>query len=171
MKRRMSWSIVVAAAVAVVPALAATAAEHQLSVQQSDEFGDYLADAEGRALYMFTADTQGEGDTKAESNCYDACAQAWPPLLKEAGMKETGEADTEPVIEEAPAMEGKVDASLIGTIQRTDGTTQITYDGWPLYYYVRDTGPGQTTGQDVEGFGGEWYLVAPDGSKIEKEAQ
>lgn len=120
----------------------------QLTIETHDEYGAFLTDAEGRALYMFKADSQGE------TTCYDACAEAWPPLTTRG----------EPV-----AADPNVQEDLIGTIERTDGTTQVTYDGWPLYYYVRDTGPGDVEGQDVMGFGAEWYLVSPQGKVIEGE--
>lgn len=132
--------------------MAQTTGAAQLTAAQSAEYGAYVADAEGRALYMFTADQQGTGDQAATSNCYDACAQAWPPLLTEGD----------------PVAGPQVDETLLGTLERQDGTTQVTYGGWPLYYYVQDQGPGQTTGQDVQGFGGEWYLVSPQGERIEE---
>lgn len=112
-----------------------------LAVSQSDELGSFLVDADGMTLYLFTKDTEGE------STCYDDCASAWPPLL-------TGG--------EAAAGEG-VDASLLGTTERTDGTTQVTYGGWPLYYWVKDAAPGDTTGQDV---GEVWYVVSPAGEAV-----
>ena len=125
----------------------------QVAVEQSQEYGAYVADADGRALYLFTADQQGTGDTKAETACYEACAEAWPPLLTE-GEPEAGD---------------KIDASLLGTIDRQGGATQVTYNGWPLYYFVQDQGPGEAAGQDKHGFGGEWYLVTPEGEKVEEE--
>lgn len=123
----------------------------QLGIAQQEPYGKFLADAEGRALYLFTADTQGES-----SACYDACAEAWPPLLT------TGEPTAV-----APA----VDTSMIGTIERRDGVRQVTYNGWPLYYYSKDEGAGKATGQDIHSFGGEWYLVSPQGTQIEAESQ
>ena len=126
----------------------------QVAVAQSEQYDAYLADADGRALYLFTAGTQGTGGTEAQSACYDACAEAWPPLLTE-GEPQAGE---------------QADAALLGTIERQDGATQATYNGWPLYYFVRDQGPGETTGQDKHGFGGEWYLVTPGGEKVEEES-
>ncbi len=58
-------------------------------------------------------------------------------------------------------------ADLIGTFERDDGKMQVTYGGWPLYHFVRDKAPGDTNGQDVEGFGAEWYLVSPSGEEVE----
>jgi predicted lipoprotein with Yx(FWY)xxD motif len=126
----------------------------QVTVAQSEQYDAYLADADGRALYLFTTDTRGTGGTEAQSACYDACAEAWPPLLTE-GEPQAGE---------------QADAALLGTIERQDGATQVTYNGWPLYYFVQDQGPGETTGQDKHGFGGEWYLVTPEGEKVEEQS-
>jgi predicted lipoprotein with Yx(FWY)xxD motif len=122
----------------------------RLTAATSEEHGEHVADGGGRALYMFEADTRGEGESAAQSTCYDDCAEAWPPL----------------VVEDAPEAGEDIQADLIGTVERNDGRLQVTYGGWPLYYYVRDEGPGQTTGHDVEEFGGEWYLVAPSGEEI-----
>lgn len=107
------------------------------------ELGTVLVDGEGMTLYLFDNDADGE------SACYDSCAETWPPL--------TGE---------VTAGEG-VDASLIGTTERTDGTTQVTYDGNPLYYYAADSAAGDTNGQGV---GGVWWVVGPDGSRITEDA-
>ena len=125
----------------------------KLSAQQSEEYGAYVADAQGKTLYLFTTDTRGQCDTQAKSSCYDQCAEAWPPLIAEGGEPQVGE---------------ELQQDLLGTFQRKDGQTQVTYGGWPLYYFVKDQAPGDITGQDVHGFGGEWYLVAPDGSKNEQ---
>jgi predicted lipoprotein with Yx(FWY)xxD motif len=72
------------------------------------------------------------------------------------------------VTDAQPKAGDKVQSDLLGTIQRQDGSTQVTYNGWPLYYFSRDQGPGQTTGQDVHGFGGEWYLITPEGTKAKE---
>lgn len=126
-----------------------------LEAAESDEYGRYLADAEGRALYLFTADTRGEGATKAVSDCYDSCAGAWPPFT----------ADGEVMLGQ------DLQEDLLGQTQRRDGKMQVTYAGWPLYYFVKDAGTGEVNGQDIHSFGGEWYLVSPDGSKNEQKAE
>ena len=133
---------------ALVAAGSLGAAAQELTVRESPEHGQYIADGEGMALYMFEADTRGEGDTQAETTCFDDCAGAWPPL--------TGD---------DPQAGENVQSDLIGTIER-DGEMQVTYGGWPLYYFVRDEAAGDTAGHDVEGFGAEWYLVGPDGEAI-----
>lgn len=108
--------------------------------------GTYLADESGRSLYIYASDTQGK------SNCVDACAQAWPPLTVPNGQ--TAHAS------------GGVMSNLLGTIVRSDGSTQVTYNGFPLYYYGADLKPHDVTGQGIMQFGGMWNLIKPDGSKI-----
>jgi predicted lipoprotein with Yx(FWY)xxD motif len=112
-----------------------------VNLGQDDTLGSFLVDDKDMTLYLFTKDTPNT------TVCYDKCATAWPPLLT------TGD----PV-----AGEG-VDASLLGTTNRTDGTVQVTYNGWPLYYYEDDKAPGDVTGQDV---GGVWYVVSAAGDQI-----
>ena len=120
-------------------------AEAQVMVTEGEPYGAFLVDGEGNALYLFEADSEGE------SACYDDCAGAWPPFTAE------GE----------PAAGDGADAAMLGTLEREDGTMQVTYGGHPLYYFVQDQAPGDTNGQGVEGFGAPWYLVTPDGSKVE----
>lgn len=117
-----------------------------------DEFGDYLTDGRMRALYMFTADEQGTDDSDPVSNCSDGCLEAWPPLT----------------IEGEPQVGPAAEPDMVGELERDDGTTQVTYNGWPLYYYAEDE-PGDTSGHDVEGGGGEWYLLNPQGEPIGHE--
>lgn len=112
-----------------------------VSLGENDTLGSFLVDDKGMTLYLFTKDTPNT------TVCYDKCATAWPPLLT------TGD----PV-----AGEG-VDASLLGTTERTDGTIQVTYNGWPLYYYEKDKAPGDVTGQDV---GGVWFVVSAAGEQV-----
>jgi predicted lipoprotein with Yx(FWY)xxD motif len=98
-------------------------------------------------LYLFEKDKGGK------SACDGACASAWPPVLTSG-----------------KAMPGQgVKSSLLGTTTRSDGTTQVTYNNWPLYYYVADKAPGDTTGQNIDAFGAEWYVLdAAKGTKLEK---
>lgn len=121
----------------VVPVTGAAA----VNLGQNDTLGSFLVDDKGMTLYLFTKDTPNT------TVCYDNCAVAWPPLLT------TGD----PV-----AGEG-VDASKLGTTTRTDGSVQVTYNGWPLYYYEKDMAAGDVTGQDV---GGVWYVVSAAGDMI-----
>jgi len=102
--------------------------------------GNILADSDGKILYMYTKDTK---DTSA---CYDSCATNWPPLFAD----------------KIDAKDG-VDAKLIGYTKRTDGKMQVTYNGMPLYYWVKDLKPGDTTGQNV---GGVWFVLAANGDVL-----
>lgn len=106
----------------------------------SVDLGTILVDDAGRTLYLFTPDAQGE------STCYDACADNWPALSGEVA-----------------AGDG-VDASLLGTTERTDGTTQVTYNGWPLYHFGGDAAAGDVNGQ---GLNDVWWVVDPAGNAIE----
>ena len=92
-----------------------------------------------------------EGPPRAGSACSAACATYWPPLLARG----------------KPTAGRGVKASLLGTIRRAGGTTQVTYAGHPLYRYLPDTKPGQTNGQDSHDFGAGWYVLSPAGKKIE----
>ncbi len=111
--------------------------------------GTYLAGPNGRALYLWVADT---GDM---SSCSGACAQAWPPLLTKG----------------KPTAGTGVNASDLGTTMRSDGTEQVTYKGHPLYYFVADTSAGSTKGQGSDSFGAKWWLVAPSGAAITAAAK
>jgi predicted lipoprotein with Yx(FWY)xxD motif len=113
----------------------------------SGPVGRYLADSSGRALYLFEADKGAQGST-----CYDACAQAWPPVIT-SGLPSS--------------LSAELDGTKLGTVARRDGTLQATYAGWPLYYYVKDRSAGDIHGQDLMDFGAEWYLVTPAGGKLE----
>lgn len=104
------------------------------------ELGQILVGPDGLTLYVFLAD---EG---SESTCYDSCAATWPPL---EGELEAG---------------AGVDETLLGSTERTDGTTQATYDGMPLYYYASDSEPGDVMGQGV---GDNWFVVDPAGEVVD----
>jgi predicted lipoprotein with Yx(FWY)xxD motif len=106
--------------------------------------GTFLTDGSGRAVYMFAKD----GTDK--SACDGACASAWPPVTT------TG----------SPAASGGAQSSDLGTLTRSNGVKQVTYDGHALYYFAGDSSAGQTNGQGVDGFGAKWWLVAPSGAII-----
>jgi predicted lipoprotein with Yx(FWY)xxD motif len=93
-----------------------------------------LTNAKGFTLYWFVP------DTSTKSNCNGSCAQIWPPV--------TG-----------PATAGAGVTGKLGTITRSDGSTQATYDGHPLYTYTADTAPGQATGNGINASGGVWHEV------------
>jgi predicted lipoprotein with Yx(FWY)xxD motif len=107
-------------------------------------FGQILVDSKGISLYDFVKD---KGTT---SVCYGACAALWPPLTP------TGK----------PVPGPGVRASLLGTTKRKDGKLEVTYGGHPLYYFVTDHKPGQTTGQGVNQFGGPWWVISAAGKEV-----
>jgi predicted lipoprotein with Yx(FWY)xxD motif len=107
----------------------------------SSDFGTILFDATGQAIYLF------DKETSAASACYGSCAQAWPPVVT------TGR----------PVAVGGVKQSLLGTTKRTDGTTQVTYGGHPLYYYAHE-GKNEVKCHNIEGFGGLWLVVTLSGA-------
>ena len=109
-------------------------------VAAESDFGTMLFDATGQAIYLFDV------ETTSEPRCYDACAEAWPPVLTKR----------QPV-----AGEG-LDAALLGTVERADGTTQVTYGDHPLYFYAHE-GKNEVLCHDVFLNGGNWYVVQPDG--------
>jgi predicted lipoprotein with Yx(FWY)xxD motif len=105
------------------------------------DFGTMLFDQPGQAIYLFDKETTGRPD------CYGECAVAWPPVLTTRNPQAAGEARED----------------LLGTVQRDDGSTQVTYAGHPLYYYAHE-GPGQVLCHDVVEFGGRWLVVTPAGT-------
>jgi len=111
---------------------------------KSSRFGRILFDGRGFVLYAFTRDPRGR------TSCYGACAAAWPPYIVTA----------------RPRAGAGVTRGLLGTTRRRDGKLQGTYAGRPLYYYVGDRSPGQILCQNVEGFGGLWLVVRPNGKVV-----
>jgi len=131
-------------------ALAENYGEAKLALSVKEPFGEYLTDSEGRALYMFAKDKKGQ------STCYEDCAKVWPPFAAS---------------DEKIRAEG-VNKGLIDMVERKDGMFQITYNGMPLYYYIKDKGkPGSTKGHDVHDEFGTWYLVAPSGKKVAEQPE
>jgi len=111
-------------------------------VAADSEFGQMLFDDHDQAIYIFDVETTDEPE------CYDDCAKAWPPVLT----------DGDPVAGSA------VKTSLLGTVERSGGTTQVTYGGHPLYYYAHE-GPGEVKCHNVFLNGGNWYVLRPDGNR------
>lgn len=107
-----------------------------LQVVQDPALGAIFAGEGGKTVYLFTKDTEA-----GVSSCYDDCAVNWPPVTSAAELA-------------LPAG----DTGTLGTIERTDGVAQVTYNEIPLYYWLADTEAGQTTGQGV---GGVWFVVSP----------
>lgn len=114
-----------------------------VAVGSAGEVGEVVVDAEGRTLYVFLNDSPGT------SACTDDCAAAWPPAT---------------VAEDATLAAGDGVTAGLGTLERDDGTLQLTLDGWPLYRYAADTAPGDANG---EGVNGVWFVARPDGTVAE----
>lgn len=108
----------------------------------ASEFGTMLLDSRQQAIYLF-----GKERTST-AECYGDCAEAWPPVLTDA----------------TPVASGSAIQALLGTTKRTDGATQVTYGGHPLYFYAHEA-PGEVKCHDVRGFGGLWLVVGPDGNR------
>jgi len=109
---------------------------------RSSEYGKVIFASNNRVLYLFGADHRGA------STCYGVCASAWPPLLSKGTT---------------PSVGAGLNARLLGTTRRTDGSLQVTYAGHALYYYSGDT-PGKIMCQAANMHGGFWYVVSADGS-------
>lgn len=118
----------------------AGASSHAVLTTANSAYGKVIFDGSHRALYVFSAD---RGST---SNCYGACAKAWPPLLTSG---------------RATASAG-LSRGLIGSTRRRDGSTQVTYAGHPLYYFSGDKGS-QINCQAADSNGGYWYVVSSNG--------
>jgi predicted lipoprotein with Yx(FWY)xxD motif len=135
---------------AVVPAASAAgpdSADMELKLAlkvRNTRYGPILFDAKDRVLYGFTRDKRG-----GKSTCYGACARAWPVYFSKGKVT---------------AMRG-VKQSLIGRVRRSNGRLQVTYNGWPLYYYAHE-GPRQVKCQNVNEFGGLWLVVKPNGRLV-----
>src|ERR1700761_4629081 len=149
-------AVIVAAAVAVIVATSGAsttksqskvAAASAISVRQTS-LGHILVDANGRTLYLF------KGDRPNVSTLSAAGQAIWPPLT----------ANTTP-----RALNGTV-AGRIGRVAHAGGAAQVTYNGHPLYYYVGDHSPGQTSGQGLNQFGALWYVLGPTGNTVTSPA-
>jgi predicted lipoprotein with Yx(FWY)xxD motif len=104
------------------------------------QFGEILFDGSKQAIYLF------DKEKASKPECYDECARAWPPVLTKG----------------APMPAGAADADALGTTRRTDGSTQVTYGGHPLYYYAHD-GKNEVRCHNVREFGGLWLVLTPTG--------
>jgi predicted lipoprotein with Yx(FWY)xxD motif len=111
----------------------------------NSQFGPILADAQGRTLYGFAKDTQGK------STCYNACATAWPPVVAQV----------------QPQAGQGLNPALLSAVPRQDGSMQVIYGKWPVYYFAKDQQAGQTNGQGVQGV---WWLVGANGKLVKAQA-
>ena len=133
-----------AAATAATPPETANGAPATVGVAKTSSLGTVLVNSQGRTLYLFKA------DVGTQSACTGACATAWPPLLASGN----------------PIAGTGLTASKLGTSTRADGTEQVTYNGHPLYLFVKDTKTGQSAGQGLTAFGAPWYVLSTAGNPI-----
>ena len=105
-----------------------------------------LTNAQGMTLYWFVP------DTSTKSNCNGSCAHYWPPV-------------------KGPVTAGTGVTGKLGTITRSDGSMQATYNGHPLYIYLADTAPGQNKGNGINASGGVWHEVTVTGGAAPAPAQ
>jgi predicted lipoprotein with Yx(FWY)xxD motif len=112
--------------------------------------GTVLVDGQGFTLYLYEPDAHS-----GTSHCSGPCAVEWSPLTLPSGVS-------------LPVAGAGVDGSKLSTTKRSDGTVQVTYNGWPLYTWAEDMAPGQATGEGLNNLGGLWYVLNPDGNPIEK---
>jgi len=126
------------------PELSADEITSELNAVKVKRMGETVQNQDGFVLYRFDDD---KVKPEVVSNCKGDCAKVWPPALINKGEK--------------PKVEG-VDAELVGTVKREDGTLQLTIEKWPVYTYIGDKKPGQWKGQNV---GKKWFVITPDGKK------
>jgi predicted lipoprotein with Yx(FWY)xxD motif len=127
---------------------ASASAKHAVVKTRHGALGTFLVDGRGRTLYLFRK------DTTRTSRCSGACAQNWPPLITR----------------EKPEAEGGAKQSLLSTSRRKNGSRQVVYNGHPLYRFIADSAPGDTTGQGLDAFGARWFVVSPSGRAIKASA-
>ena len=113
---------------------------HDLNLAQTD-LGQVITDVDGFTVYLFTNDEQNAGTSACEGDCI----AAWP------------------VVGEITSPSGALDADLVGSIERSDGTVQATYNGWPLYRFAQDAAVGDTNGQGVNDI---WWVLDAEGNAI-----
>jgi predicted lipoprotein with Yx(FWY)xxD motif len=128
-------------AVAVVTAAAFASTKPPTVSLRSTSLGKVIGAADGRTLYLFTADKRGKSD------CYGKCASVWPPLIAAR-----------------PTVGSGLNASMLGTTKRTDRKLQVTYNGHPLYFFAKDAKAGDVRGEGIVHFGGTWSVVSAAGA-------
>jgi predicted lipoprotein with Yx(FWY)xxD motif len=136
-------ALLVAGAAMLVPSADADQATLSLKVRNT-RYGPVLFDGRDRVVYGFTRERRG-----GASRCYGACASAWPVYFSRGKVR---------------ALAG-VRQSLIGTVRRRNGRLQVTYNGWPLYFYAHE-GPREVKCQNVSEFGGRWLVMRPNGKLV-----
>jgi predicted lipoprotein with Yx(FWY)xxD motif len=125
------------------PAANSSTTTADIKVVDTSTLGKIVTDAKGWTLYRFDKDTS----SPAKSTCYGDCAKKWPPVAYVDGLKVEG-----------------VSLSLVGKVERTDGTVQLTLGGWPAYRYASDTRAGDTKGHGVSN---TWFAFTPESKRAQ----
>ena len=127
------------------PTSTATTSARAATVRVANSrLGKILVDSQGRTLYLF------KKDSGKKSACFGMCASFWPPL------RTSGK----------PTVGSGAHSSLVGTIKRSDGKSQVTYHGHPLYRFAKDKKRGDTNGQGLTAFGARWFVVSGAGNQV-----
>lgn len=150
MKTKITIVVVVAVlAATIIPASLASFSTGSATVASAkSSLGRILVNGSGRTLYLFARDKAGK------SSCYGGCAAYWPPLLTKG----------------KPIAKSGTHASLLGRTKRRNGRWQVTYNHHPLYTFIQDSRKGQTRGEGLTDFGGEWDAVSPAGAQVDGSA-
>ena len=135
-------------AAATAPAETASGQAATISAANEGNLGTILVDSQGRTLYLF------QKDSGTKSSCFGACASAWPPL-RHSGKATVGSG---------------LNAALVGSTSRSDGMSQVTYNGHPLYLFSGDAKPGDTAGEGSTAFGGAWLALNSSGDQATAQA-
>jgi predicted lipoprotein with Yx(FWY)xxD motif len=147
---RTTLALVAVAATTLAGTAAIAAAESRaaspptLTLRKS-QYGPILFDGRGRVLYSFTRDRRGKPPT-----CYGDCARAWPVYYAPKGGLRAGKG---------------VKPTLLKTVKRRDGRLQVTYNGWPLYYYAHEKA-GEVKCHNVRTHGGLWLVLRASGKAV-----
>ncbi len=156
---RAAWSVAVGIAVSFGLAACGSGSAgsqhfsgpvYEVETAHVSGLGSVLVNGQGFTLYLYEPDAQS-----GHSKCSGPCAVEWSPLTLPTGVK-------------FPVSGPGVEASLLSTTHRSDGTIQVTYDNWPLYTWAEDTAPGQATGEGLDNLGGVWYVLDSSGNAVER---
>ena len=131
------------------PAGASSAAAVTISAKTVSGVGTVLVDGQGRTLYLLTSEKGG----KITCTAANGCTEAWPEIVLASGMT-------------APTAGSGVQSSLLGTVKDASGNLEVTYNGWPLYTFSGDSGPGVAKGEGISNFGGTWYVLNSSGNPV-----
>jgi predicted lipoprotein with Yx(FWY)xxD motif len=131
------------------PAGASSAAAVTISAKTVPGVGTVLVDGQGRTLYLLTSEKGG----KITCTAANGCTETWPEIVLASGTT-------------APTAGSGVQSSLLGTVKDASGNLEVTYNGWPLYTFSGDSGPGVAKGEGISNFGGTWYVLNSSGNPV-----